>query len=741
MAEPLPGYDDQKFSDFVRTEDDFVRNEGFPDFGEPPFPNLKPEFFCVVGDEQLTYLSIDGTVGIGTSDSPCERPFLSDRSLDIYGVTYISDSLGIGTTAPTENVDINGTLRLRAGLYDFNNSVGVAGSILVSTGAGVLWSDATNTAAGREILPVSDPNLYYITSSEVITGVSTAAHVDSTFVVTGIGSVGIGTTTPSTKLDILGKTKIEIDTDSLGGIPIIKSIIGNNLNNLFETYGGNIDIVGSYDSNTPSNYEIGPYVNLISYGGEGTATGVNDTYPFFSATVYNNMDFGSGEVLFQKAGISGITTQIPPLVPCKLGTIIGRSWSNTNGGQFETACQIQYEINSTNITGTGNHPSGDIIFQGRSPTNTDQLDQTTWLRIHGDTGQMDYGLLTGASERDLMYVGMADNDFFRIRVGGTAGDAGYIELATSDNGAEPIYVRQYTGVFSNLVRTATLLDGSGNTSFPGTLSVFSMSLADSLTVNTNNTFGSGIILSDDGDMVDLNDGYCSMRFTSGVRVYSGNRSGTPTITLNSGGSLQAIGNITNGGFDFNLGTTDQLSRGNTGDSRALVKDGSSQLTINYANDFSGGTRVGSSVFTLGFGGDYFKVEDQGSETFLYSKLGGTIKPAYVCRAWVSFNGFSVVGGGSGSLTGVRGSGNVSSVRDNNIGDYTIFFSNAMPSNGYAVAGCGLENRGQNTGSTYQSAISLKASTTTLSGSVGILNANIDENNNRDGEFITVTIFR
>ena len=60
---------------------------------------------------------------------------------------------------------------------------------------------------------------------------------------------------------------------------------------------------------------------------------------------------------------------------------------------------------------------------------------------------------------------------------------------------------------------------------------------ESLTVSTNNTSGAGIILADDGDIVDLNDTYCSMRFTGGVRVYSANKGGTPVITLSSGGVI------------------------------------------------------------------------------------------------------------------------------------------------------------------------------------------------------------
>lgn len=60
-----------------------------------------------------------------------------------------------------------------------------------------------------------------------------------------------------------------------------------------------------------------------------------------------------------------------------------------------------------------------------------------------------------------------DNDFWRIGGGATGTNDGYMEIATADDGNEPIYVRQYSGVYSTVTRTATLLDGNGNTSFPG----------------------------------------------------------------------------------------------------------------------------------------------------------------------------------------------------------------------------------------------------------------------------------
>lgn len=71
---------------------------------------------------------------------------------------------------------------------------------------------------------------------------------------------------------------------------------------------------------------------------------------------------------------------------------------------------------------------------------------------------------------ELVKAQMGGNDAFRIAVGGSANN-GWVELATADDGAESIYVRQYADAkidgFVTPTRTATLLDESGNTSFPG----------------------------------------------------------------------------------------------------------------------------------------------------------------------------------------------------------------------------------------------------------------------------------
>lgn len=100
------------------------------------------------------------------------------------------------------------------------------------------------------------------------------------------------------------------------------------------------------------------------------------------------------------------------------------------------------------------------------------------------------------------------NDFWRVAGGATSTDSGYLELATGGDANEPIYIRQYNGKFTTIKRTATLLDGSGNTSFPGqvTATTFngiatnSAKLSGYSLTNGNNYFNVIPLIRDDGVM-------------------------------------------------------------------------------------------------------------------------------------------------------------------------------------------------------------------------------------------------
>ena len=60
-------------------------------------------------------------------------------------------------------------------------------------------------------------------------------------------------------------------------------------------------------------------------------------------------------------------------------------------------------------------------------------------------------------------------------------------------------------------------------------------------------------------------------------------------------------------------------------------------------------------------------------------------PSYSARAWVNFNGTGTVA--------IRESGNVSSITDNSIGDFTVNFATAMPDANYAVSATGEYSTG------------------------------------------------
>ena len=157
-------------------------------------------------------------------------------------------------------------------------------------------------------------------------------------------------------------------------------------------------------------------------------------------------DLNSGWDALLKAAPSAYVTRWPTIseVTNKQNLVI-----KLNGGTTEGTNQFTYNATaakSLNIT-----PAG--IGAAASSHSHDSISVS----------------VTGSNNSTMIYAQIADNDYFRLRVGGTASNAGYVEFATADDGNEPIYFRQYTGTFTSVKRTLTLLDGSGNSSFPGTV--------------------------------------------------------------------------------------------------------------------------------------------------------------------------------------------------------------------------------------------------------------------------------
>jgi hypothetical protein len=94
---------------------------------------------------------INNTVATGTASQP----------LQVTGGAYVSGNVGIGTINPTQELHVQGDVRITGAIYDSSNSAGTSGQVLQSIGTGVSWttstsgisvSDDTTTNATRYVL-------------------------------------------------------------------------------------------------------------------------------------------------------------------------------------------------------------------------------------------------------------------------------------------------------------------------------------------------------------------------------------------------------------------------------------------------------------------------------------------------------------------------------------------------------------------------------------------------------------
>ncbi len=117
----------------------------------------------------------------------------------------LSGLVGIGTSVPTQKLDINGDLRLRGTIYDYLNQPGNNGQILSKNNfGGILWinQDSIRSGAGGTYR-----NVQFHNSVGLVDGASN-------FVYDEINSrIGIGSTTPQFLLDVRGYSRFTGQTE------------------------------------------------------------------------------------------------------------------------------------------------------------------------------------------------------------------------------------------------------------------------------------------------------------------------------------------------------------------------------------------------------------------------------------------------------------------------------------------------------------------------------------------------
>jgi hypothetical protein len=265
--------------------------------------------------------------------------------------------------------------------------------------------------------------------------------------------------------------------------------------------------------------------------------------------------------------------------------------------------------------------------------------------IAGDktfTGMIYFPNISSGLAKGIQWT-VGDNDYARIRAGATASNGGYLEIATADDYNEPIHVRQYSGVFATVKRTLTLLNGSGNTIFPGVPLATSNNAQDIGTTGTRwkevfaYTFNATTQFKTGGSTFYANssgDGYFAR--SVGIRV-APDTNYALKVTDNS---------LFNGILYFANGTTYYI------DNSANAKFNT--LTVNSTATFNNGLRVGNNA-----NGDtnyiaFYGTTGDGAGSFNHTYIGENRWGDSESSELLLFKGNDM--GSTSSMTAVNGSG-------------------------------------------------------------------------------------
>ena len=333
--------------------------------------------------------------------------------------------------------------------------------------------------------------------------------------------------------------------------------VGNHYKTNF-TVNGNIST-----TNSGNEYKVNNVGNKEASKGNLTIAGTSylkDTEVGNSSTKSNLKVYGTG-YFYNTTDTSGTTNNKPALIiggtdttahieidnneiqAKASGTTTGTLGINIDGGNVsignDAANSVVTLRKNTSVTGTlsvaGNTTIGSTntkstlkVFGGVTADNGLTVNNSQITIDNG--GSLTSGITTQIRGK------MAVNDHWRIASGATASNSGYVELATADDGIEPIYIRQYKGDFATLNKTLTLLDGNGNTSIPGNTTI-----GGTLTVtgtSTLSTVDAGNTTIDRLFLTTINEFNGTKKATfETIKLYNVDNNGTTTFIGGNGATI------------------------------------------------------------------------------------------------------------------------------------------------------------------------------------------------------------
>jgi hypothetical protein len=411
------------------------------------------------------YSNADGSPGIGvtiTLFSPgSQGQVIFNNNNDFKGASGLfydnsTNYVGIGTSSPTQKLDLMGDLRLRGTIYDYNNQPGSSTQILVKNNfGGLIWVNQNTLRAGAG---GTITNIQYHNSAGLVDG---AAN----FVFDYTNSrVGIGSTLPTYLLDVLGYSRFrgqtEIDYLNVTGVATISQLGVTNLTttknltvNETSTFTGTIDANGgAYIDNvqigitsdntidtTTGNLTIG------SAGGTTIITGITSVGFITARTGYIGI-LTVGEINVDRTNlinlnVTGIATiatlGVTGLTTTRNLNVIGFTTTNgLNVTEIATTKNLNATgiatINNLNVTGVGTFDSikldGNIISTNSGNLTLDssagltEINDAVYVNDATQSNDKDTGSIVTEGG-----VGIEKN----LNVGGQVSIAGITTLASS----------------------------------------------------------------------------------------------------------------------------------------------------------------------------------------------------------------------------------------------------------------------------------------------------------------------
>jgi hypothetical protein len=236
----------------------------------------------------------------------------------------------------------------------------------------------------------------------------------------------------------------------------------------------------------------------------------------------------------------------------------------------------------------------------------------------------------------------------------------------------------------------------------------------------------------------------TMLYTSAADLNLVADNGSGVIKFATGGTTERMRITSTGNVGINTsGPSAKLTVNDANPTRGIVgrfsnTAGSSQtgaqiqISQSAVQDWAFGQPAGVDAFAFWSGRDISSADGTermriASDGTISTTIGSTLYGAYSARAWVNFNGTGTVA--------IRQSRNVSSITDNNTGDYTVNLTTAMPDGEYSAVSSG------GTGGNNIRMCSCSPVSTTSTSQIRVIGITVGASALIDLDVVSVAIFR